>query len=76
MEGPLLSAMKNHNQMLIEFVTSRLYESSILPGRQAGINLPDSPLSLRLGSDLVLWSPERCAQRDQQKNIIIIIHIV
>ena len=45
--GQVLAAMENYNQRLIPYVTSRQYESSILPGRQVGINLPASPFSLR-----------------------------
>ena len=46
-EAQMLSAMENYNQRLIPYVTSRQYESSILPGRQVGLDLPPSPFSAR-----------------------------
>ena len=46
-EAQMLTAMENYNQQLIPYVTSRQYESSILPGRQVGLNLPASPFSSR-----------------------------
>ena len=46
-EPQMLSAMKNYNQRPIPYVTSRQYESSILPGEQVGLDLPPSPFSAR-----------------------------
>ena len=37
--------MTTYNQQLIAYATTRQYESSVLPGRQLGIDLPPSPFS-------------------------------
>ena len=37
--------MTTYNQQLIAYATTRQYESSVLPGRQLGIQLPASPFS-------------------------------
>ena len=46
-ESTMLATMEKYNQRLIPYVISRQYESSVLPGRQTGIALPDSPFSAR-----------------------------
>ena len=46
-EAQMLSAMENYNQRLIPYVASKQYESSILPGKQFGLDLPPSPFSAR-----------------------------
>ena len=40
-----IGAMSTYNQQLIAYATTRQYESSVLPGRQLGIELPPSPFS-------------------------------
>ena len=40
-----IDAMSTYNQQLISYATTRQYESSVLPGRQLGIELPPSPFS-------------------------------
>ena len=44
-EAKMLTAMEKYNERLLPYVTSRQYESSILPGRQLGLELPPSPFS-------------------------------
>ena len=46
-EAQMLPAMENYNQRLTSYVASRQYESSILPGKQFGLDLPPSPFSAR-----------------------------
>ena len=46
-EAQMLSAMENYNQRLITCVASRQYESSILPGKLFGLDLPHSAFSAR-----------------------------
>ena len=43
----MLKVMENYNQRLVSYVASRQYESSVLPGRQLGLDLPPSPFSER-----------------------------
>jgi len=46
-EIPWIKTMEQYNQQLLPYVTSRQYESSLLPGKQVGLNLPPSPFSLQ-----------------------------
>ena len=41
----LAPAMALYNEQLVEYITTRHYESSVLPGRQLGVTLPAAPFS-------------------------------